>query len=193
VSYLLRSFAMAPIAMAWSMQWPLNPVIVFICVFLVSIGIAVPVAGIAALVRWGMRAEVEFSARQRLVDAAIAMVATSGVLGWAIFAFVVSGAGSNLRGLKYDSFFIVLVFVPPVLALASGVMALVQGQRASRGPLRIPSYFPGQRSCCFRGDAEQQRTDAELLTPPRCRWSSSRAESKPLTCSRLSSQKWATF
>jgi len=128
---------MAPIlalgsVMAGSMQWAFNPVLGFIGVFFLSITGAVPIAAIAALVRWGLHAKVEPSARQRLVDASITMLAVSAVLGWGIVAFVVSGIGARLGiGLRYDSPFIGLAFAPPVLALSSVIAALV-GRGAGR-------------------------------------------------------------
>jgi hypothetical protein len=128
---VLLCFAIASIAgpapvIALSKQWPFNPVLTLIALYLLSITIALPTAAIAALLRWGSAAKIELPVRQRWVDASIGLVASSAVLGWGFLAIEISGIGAKLGiGLRHDDFvFPALALVPPSLALASGAVAL---------------------------------------------------------------------
>jgi len=129
----IASLAAPLYAVAAAAGWHLNPVLSFLGVYFAAIAVAVPTAALAAFTRWRGRRGAGSPPRQRLVDASIWMVAAGAALGWVMLAMVVFGVGDRLRiGLKNDSFLIGLAFVPPVLALASGPMALA-GRGRGRG------------------------------------------------------------
>jgi hypothetical protein len=118
-------------------QWPFNPVLAFICLYFLSITIAVPVT----LIAWAKRRRRDVialpSIRQRFVDVSIFMLAASAVLGWGMFAFTASGAAAKFGiDIEYNSFVIGVAFVPPVLALLSGILAVI-GRGAGRAAVLI--------------------------------------------------------